>query len=162
MTNEITSVKIKFGFIHCQIKIYDSRRTFSSWAGYVHPLGGGFSTWRWALCKGHNELNSSLLFFHLRLEKASVTRVVVGADEVQLECSCIWWWWWWWWWSGSLNLLEPLGPVQACTGFALPFNFTVLSHQHVSATHVAIFRIRNHHYWLRNNSEDHSSQLKGD
>jgi hypothetical protein len=27
--------------------------------------------------------------------------------------------------SGSLNLLEPSGPVQACNGFALPF-FTVL------------------------------------
>jgi len=23
--------------------------------------------------------------------------------------------------SGSLNLLEPLGPVQACNGIALPF-----------------------------------------
>ena len=25
--------------------------------------------------------------------------------------------------SGSLNLLEPSGPVQACNGIALPFNF---------------------------------------
>jgi len=26
--------------------------------------------------------------------------------------------------SGSLNLLEPYGPVQACNGTALPFTFT--------------------------------------
>ena len=28
--------------------------------------------------------------------------------------------------SGSLNLLEPSGPVQACNGIALPFTFTLL------------------------------------
>jgi len=28
--------------------------------------------------------------------------------------------------SGSLNLLEPSGPVQACNGIALPFMFTLL------------------------------------
>ena len=27
--------------------------------------------------------------------------------------------------SGSLNLLEPSGPVQACNGIALPFAFTI-------------------------------------
>jgi hypothetical protein len=27
--------------------------------------------------------------------------------------------------SGSLNLLEPLGPVQACNGIALPLTFNV-------------------------------------
>jgi hypothetical protein len=26
--------------------------------------------------------------------------------------------------SGSLNLLEPSGPAQACNGIALPFTFT--------------------------------------
>jgi hypothetical protein len=26
--------------------------------------------------------------------------------------------------SGSLNLLEPSGPVKACNGIALPFAFT--------------------------------------
>jgi len=25
--------------------------------------------------------------------------------------------------SGSLSLLEPSGPVQACNGIALPFNY---------------------------------------
>jgi len=28
--------------------------------------------------------------------------------------------------SANLNLLEPLGPVQACTGIALPLKVTVL------------------------------------
>jgi len=28
--------------------------------------------------------------------------------------------------SGSLNLLEPSGPVQACNGIALPFTFTFI------------------------------------
>jgi hypothetical protein len=27
--------------------------------------------------------------------------------------------------SGSLNLLEPSGPVQACNGIALPFLFEI-------------------------------------
>jgi len=27
--------------------------------------------------------------------------------------------------SGSLNLLEPSGPVQACNGIALPLNLTL-------------------------------------
>ena len=27
--------------------------------------------------------------------------------------------------SGSLNLLEPLGPVQACNWIALPFTFII-------------------------------------
>jgi hypothetical protein len=27
---------------------------------------------------------------------------------------------------------------------------------------VAVFRISNHHYWLQNNSEDHTFQLQGD
>jgi hypothetical protein len=27
--------------------------------------------------------------------------------------------------SGSLNLLEPSGPVQACNGIALPFTFYI-------------------------------------
>jgi len=27
--------------------------------------------------------------------------------------------------SGSLNLLEPSGPVQACNGIALPFYFSL-------------------------------------
>ena len=27
--------------------------------------------------------------------------------------------------SGTLNLLESAGPIQACTGIALPFSFTV-------------------------------------
>ena len=29
--------------------------------------------------------------------------------------------------SGSLNLLETSGPVQACNGIALPFTFIVIS-----------------------------------
>jgi len=58
MTNEITSVKIELGFIHRRIKIYHSRRTLFSWAGYIYiPWGGA----QWTR------------FFHLRLEKASVT-----------------------------------------------------------------------------------------
>jgi len=31
--------------------------------------------------------------------------------------------------SGSLNLLEPLGPVQACNGIALPFYNTTYLHE---------------------------------
>jgi hypothetical protein len=30
------------------------------------------------------------------------------------------------WKSGSLNLLEPSGPVQACNGIALPFLVVVV------------------------------------
>ena len=30
--------------------------------------------------------------------------------------------------SGSLNLLEPSGPVQACNGIALPFTFFTLEY----------------------------------
>jgi hypothetical protein len=31
--------------------------------------------------------------------------------------------------SGSLNILEPSGPVQACTGSALPLSFTYVIEQ---------------------------------
>ena len=31
--------------------------------------------------------------------------------------------------SGNLNLLEPSGPLQACKGTALPFNFFNLLHK---------------------------------
>jgi hypothetical protein len=35
--------------------------------------------------------------------------------------------------SGSLNLLEPYGPVQACNGIALPLCFYLYLKRHVSA-----------------------------
>jgi len=33
--------------------------------------------------------------------------------------------------SGSLNLLEPSGPVQACNGIALPYLFTLIAMQNM-------------------------------
>jgi hypothetical protein len=38
--------------------------------------------------------------------------------------------------SGSLNLLEPLGPIQACTGIALPLTFTALHFSGITITHL--------------------------
>jgi hypothetical protein len=46
--------------------------------------------------------------------------------------------------SGGLNLLEPLGLVQACNGIAFTFVHIILLHsgqQYVSFTHVAIFKV---------------------
>jgi hypothetical protein len=39
--------------------------------------------------------------------------------------------------SGSLNLLEPYGPVQACNGIALPLPYSVPILRHVSGLLVA-------------------------
>jgi hypothetical protein len=43
--------------------------------------------------------------------------------------------------SGSLNLLEPLGPVQVCNGIALPF-FTRCSWGHAVAQLVEALRYK--------------------
>jgi len=45
--------------------------------------------------------------------------------------------------SGSLNLLEPSGPVQACNGIALPLPFTLsFSFTHL---HFLSFCCTSHH-----------------
>jgi hypothetical protein len=36
--------------------------------------------------------------------------------------------------SGSLNLLEPSGPVKGCNGMALPFIFTFSQHKNTVPT----------------------------
>ena len=40
--------------------------------------------------------------------------------------------------SGSLNLLEPSGPVQACDGIALPLPFTLYKVGRDSSVGIAI------------------------
>jgi len=40
--------------------------------------------------------------------------------------------------SGSLNFLEPSGPVQACTGIALPLTFTFMCGGQIAEVYVGI------------------------
>ena len=44
--------------------------------------------------------------------------------------------------SGSLNLLEPSGPVQTCTGIALPFILITINFETCNVFSIQILRER--------------------
>jgi hypothetical protein len=57
--------------------------------------------------------------------------------------------------SGSLNLLEPSGPVQACNGLALPFTF--MCNKNIMKTSIGSSKGRTHLEELRADGKENKN-----